>query len=220
MRVKNVLFVCCHFNALISGSTFLSFDKGPVAVLKKALLRQLKNHRTRFFRITLSQSERQIDIPVCACPGFFKVGRQTSQYLLGKNIRPQKRKHEALKIHLPLPAMRLYTLAFVIGYQVRILVNESDQEPVSVGIIVDRYLHSAISVAPEISVFGCPASRNLQMTGMPFKKGQNQLKRSFRNVLRQNVSFLFHANDQGVEFDTCSTLPLYKSWPLTTNCAT
>lgn len=149
-----------------------------------------------------------MDVSVRTRLRFFKIGRQTSQDVLRKYLRTQKWKHQALKIQLPLATVGSHPFCFLKGHQVCVLMDQSDQEPVSVGIIVNRDLHPSVFVTPEISMLGDTPFGNLQITGVVLQQDQSLLQGSLRQVLRQDVSFLIHTIDQGVELDTCSTLPL------------
>jgi len=85
-----------------------------------------------------------------------------------------------------------YPLTLLIGHQMGILMNQGNQEPIPIGVVIDGYLHPSVFVTPEIAVLGRPTPGYFQMTGMLLQKHKDLFQGGFRNVFRQNVSFAFH----------------------------
>ena len=66
--------------------------------------------------------------------------------------------------------MRFYTFMALIRKQVGILMNQRDQKPVLVRVVIYRNLHPPVSVSPEVSVFGHPSSFDFQMAWVLLEK--------------------------------------------------
>ena len=66
--------------------------------------------------------------------------------------------------------MRFYTFMALIRKQVGILMDQRDQEPVFVRVVINRNLHPTVYVSPEVSMFGHPYSFDFQMARMLLEK--------------------------------------------------
>ena len=78
----------------------------------------------------------------------------------------------------------------LIRKQVGILVDQRDQEPVFVRVVVYRNLHPPVSVSPEVSVFGHPSTFDFQMARVLLEKSQSLLEGGLGHVFGQNVFML------------------------------
>ncbi len=137
MRMEDVFFMGCYLNAFVSGAALVPFDKSPVPILEEALIRELKYHHAFFLNVKASKSQGQIHIPIRTGPGLFEVGRQRTQYLRGKYLKTEKRKHQLLKSHLPVPPVRSNFFVILMDHQVSKFMYQGNQEPVWIRIIVD-----------------------------------------------------------------------------------
>lgn len=62
--------------------------------------------------------------------------------------------------------MRPNPLALLVSQQMGILMNQGDQEPKPIGVVVDGDPYPSVFIPPEISVLGGPPPGNFQMTGI------------------------------------------------------
>ena len=66
--------------------------------------------------------------------------------------------------------MRFYTFMALIRKQVGILMDQRDQEPVFIWVVINRNLHAPVPVSPEVSMFGHPSSFDFQMARVLLEK--------------------------------------------------